>query len=571
MQRALLIVTLAFVIVAPGAAASSAPEPDVNDTRLLAEPAVSATHIAFVYAGDLWSARLDGSGVRRLTAHGGAESRPRFSPDGRWVAFSGQYDGNTDVFIVPVAGGIPQRLTWHPGADVVQDWSRDGSAVLFTSGRAVHTNRYTQLFTVPVDGGMPEQLPIPHAAKATFSPDGARIAYLPLGERFRQWKNYRGGTYSRLWLYDRADHSVVEIPQPEGRSNDTDPMWFGGKVYFLSDRNGEFNLYSYEVGERSAQPGGRGEAAGPTAAGGGGVVGSGRVEQLTFHEDFPVLAASHGGGRIIYEQAGYLHLYEPGAAGGDNGSPAAGSSRPAHPIGTKLTVGVPADLIEVRPRWVSGARYVRNAHISPTGRRAVLEFRGEIFTVPAEKGDPRNLTVTAGVHERNPAWSPDGGLIAYFSDEGGEYRLHIAPQDGRGEARKLDVEGAGFYEDLTWSPDGAKIAYTDNSWSLYVLDVATGAVTRVMQEPQYGPQKTIARSWSPDSRWLAYTQATGADFRRIWLYSLADGASHPVTDGLSDASEPVFDASGDYLYFFGSTDAGPVRQWFAMSGADMEA
>ena len=585
----LLVLSLAVAVPGSGAVGVGAPEgvapaatvgnegfaagaePDPNDTRLLAEPAVSATHIAFVYAGDLWSARLDGSGVRRLTAHSGEESRPRFSPDGRWVAFSGQYDGNTDVFIVAVDGGIPQRLTWHPGADVVQDWSRDGSAVLFTSGRAVHTNRYTQLFTVPVDGGMPEQLPIPHAAKATFSPDGDEIAYLPLGERFRQWKNYRGGTYSRLWLYDRADHSVVEIPQPEGRSNDTDPMWFGGKVYFLSDRNGEFNLYSYEVGERSAQPGGRGEAAGPTAAGGGGVVGSGRVEQLTFHEDFPILAASHGSGRIIYEQAGYLHLYEPGAAATGNSAAADDSSGPAHPTGAKLTVGVPADLIEVRPRWVSGARYVRNAHISPTGRRAVLEFRGEIFTVPAEKGDPRNLTGTAGVHERNPAWSPDGASIAYFSDEGGEYRLHIAPQDGRGEVRKLDVEGAGFYEDLIWSPDGAKIAYTDNSWSLYVLDVATGATTRIMQEPQYGPQKTIARSWSPDSRWLAYTQATGADFRRIWLYSLADGTSHPVTDGLSDASEPVFDASGDYLYFFGSTDAGPVRQWFAMSGADMEA
>ncbi len=531
----LLILGSAAAIPATGGVVAEA-NPD--DTRLLAQPAVSATHIAFIYAGDLWSARIDGTDVRRLTAHAGSESRPRFSPDGRWLAFSGQYDGNTDVFIVPVEGGIPRRLTWHPGADVVQDWTPDGLAVMFTSSRAVHTSRYSQLFVVPVDGGMPDQLPIPNAAKATFSPDGSHIAYLPLGERFRQWKNYRGGTHSRLWLYDRSDHSVVEIPQPEGRSNDTDPMWFDGTVFFLSDRNGEFNLFSYDVGSQD-------------------------VEQLTFHDDFPILAASHGAGKIVYEQAGYLHLYDPE-------SPGSGAEAASGPTGDKLTVGVAADLLEVRPRWVSGARYIRNADISPTGARAVFEFRGEIITVPAENGDPRNLTESVGVHERSPAWSPDGASIAYFSDEGGEYRLHIATQDGRGEVRKFDLMGNGFYEEPTWSPDGARVSYTDNSWSLYVLDIESGVSTKIMAEPHYGPQKTIAQSWSPDSKWLAYTQATAADFRRVWLYSIDDDAGHPVTDGLSDASEPVFDASGDYLYFLSSTDAGPVRQWFAMSGADME-
>jgi len=545
---ALLLLALSVAVPAVGGAALEA---NTDDTRLLAEPAISATHIAFTYAGDLWSARIDGTEVRRLTAHAGAESRPRFSPNGQWVAFSGQYDGNTDVFIVPVEGGIPRRLTWHPGADVVQDWTRDGMGVLFTSGRAVHTNRYTQLFTVTTDGGMPEQLPIPNASKATYSADGSHIAYLPLGERFRQWKNYRGGTHSRLWLYDGSDHSVVEVPQPAGRSNDTDAMWFGGKVYFLSDRNGEFNLFSYEV------VGGEGGGAPRT-------MGSGRVEQLTFHDDFPILAASHGGGKIIYEQAGYLHMFDPA-------NPTAGSSENASgPTGSKLTVGVSADLLEVRPRWVSGTRYVRNMNISPTGQRAVFEYRGEIFTVPAEKGDPRNLTNTAGVHERGPSWSPDGASIAYLSDEGGEYRLHIVPQDGSGVARIIDLEGNGFYEDPTWSPDGSKISYTDNAWGLYVLDVATGDATHIMSEPQYGPEKTIAHSWAPDSQWLAYTRATTADFRQVWLYSVADGSTHAVTDGLSDASEPVFDASGKYVYFLASTDAGPVRQWFAMSNADME-
>jgi tricorn protease len=242
---------------------------DVQDTRLLSQPAISQNHIAFLYAGDLWIANRDGSQVRRLTTHDGTEAGPHFSPDGSSLAFSAEYDGNFDVYLVPTEGGVPRRLTWHPQGDQVQGFTPDGSAVLFTSGRAVHTGRYQQLFTVPVTGGHPEQLPIPNAAQGTFSPDGTHIAYRPLYEAFTQWKNYRGGTVARIWLYDRGDHSVEEIPQPAGRSNDTNPMWFGDRVYFRSDRNGEFNLYSY-------------------------VPGSGRVEQLTQYDDFPIQNASAG-------------------------------------------------------------------------------------------------------------------------------------------------------------------------------------------------------------------------------------------------------------------------------------
>jgi tricorn protease len=503
---------------------------DIRNTRMLSQPAVSHDHIAFVYAGDIWVCQRDGSNVRRLTTHPGDETNPRFSPDGRSLAFSGQYDGNLDVYLVPVSGGVPQRLTWHPGPDLAQDFRPDGKAVLFTSPRSVHTTRYTQLFTISIDGGHPDPVPIPHASMAAYSPDGSRIAYAPVYEAFRQWKNYRGGTISRIWLYQIESHEVGEIPKPKGGCNDTAPMWIGGTLYFLSDRHGEFNLYSYHSSAKA-------------------------VDQLTFHADFPVVHASAGGGVIVYEQAGYLHLYDP----------ASKSAR-------QLAIGVAADLIETRPRFVSGAQYIRDAHISPSGARAVFEYRGEIVTVPAEKGDPRNLTQSTASHERGPAWSPDGKSIAYFSDASGEYALHIAPQDGKGDVRKLPLHGAGFYEDLRWSPDGQRVSYVDNSWSLFVLDLKVDKTTKIDSEPVYGPAslRSLQHAWSPDSRWLAYTIKTESGHQRVHLYSLEQQRSHAVTEGLSDVSEPVFDAQGKYLLFFASTDAGPVVNWFAMSNADME-
>jgi len=527
MRKPLCLVVLLGVIVF---LAGSSPllAVDVRDTRMLAQPAVSETHVAFVYAGDLWVARHDGGGVRRLTAHSGVVTNPAFSPDGRTVAFSAQYDGNTDVYVVPVEGGVPRRLTWHPGADIVQAFTPDGKAVLFTSAREVYTRRYTQLFTVSLDGGMPDRLPIPFAAKAVFSPDGSKIAYTPLPDPFRQWKNYRGGTTTRIWIYDRATHAVEQIPQPVGRCNDTDPMWIGDTVYFLSDRDGEFNLYSFHTETRA-------------------------VARLTDHQEFPILAASAGAGRIAYEQAGWLHLFEP----------ASQESR-------RLVIGVAADLTETRPRFARGARFVRSAAISPTGARAALEFRGEIVTVPAEKGDPRNLTGTVNVHERTPAWSPDGTRIAYFSDEGGEYRLHIAPQDGRGEVVRYDLKGSGFYEQMAWSPDGSRIAFADNSRTLSVIELAGGTVRRISQEPYYGPVNTLTFAWSPDSAWIAYTRITDAYMQQVHLYSVEKDRSYAITDGLADVGEAVFDASGKYLYVTASTDAGPVRDWFAMSSADMQ-
>jgi len=325
-----------------------------------------------------------------------------------------------------------------------------------------------------------------------------------------------------------ADYSVVQVPQPEGRCNDTDPMWIGDRVYFRSDRNGEFNLFSFDPASR-------------------------QVEQLTDHADFPIVNASAGAGLIVYEQAGYLHLFNPGTGG-------------ISPV----PIRVATDLIDVRPRYAEGTRFIQNFDISPSGARAVFEFRGEIVTVPKEKGDYRNLTQSPGVHERSPVWSPDGKSIAYFSDESGEYVLHIAPQDGKGAVRKIALDGKGFYENPKWSPDGQKISYTDNSRAIYWMDIASGRSHRIGADEIYGPLQPPYHSWSPDSRWIAYTRNNSTNIHSVFVYSLEEDKSYPITDGLSEVFDPVFDASGKYLYLLASTDAGPVMQWFAQSNQDME-
>ena len=527
MRASLLSFTaaLAVLLVAVNAHA----EPDIHDTRLLSQPAVSAKHVAFIYADDLWLADLDGNNVRRLTSDIGIESNPIFSPDGKTIAFSAEYEGNTDVYTIPIEGGSPKRLTWHPAPDIVRGFTPDGKAVVFSSPRSVFTARYSHLFTVPLTGGMPQQLPMPNGVQASFSPDAERIAYTPLSDRSQQWKHYRGGTHSCIWIFRKSDNGVEQIPQPETRCNDLDPNWIGDMVYFRSDRAGEYNLFTYDTKTK-------------------------KITQLTTYKDFPVLEVNSGGGHVIYEQAGYLHLYN--------------SSKKE--MG-RLKIGVATDLVEARPRYVKGAKYIRNAAISPSGARAVFEFRGEIVTVPAEKGDPRNLTNSPGVHDRSPAWSPDGKSVAYFSDEGGEYQLHVRAADGKGQPKTYALHGAGFYEAPLWSPDSKKIAFIDNSTSLYWIGLESGAVKKIASEPQYGPtnQRRLRPAWSPDSKWLAYTLGNKAAYHTVYAYNLAADQSKPITDGLSDAVDPVFDASGKYLFFFASTDAGPVNQWFAQSNADM--
>jgi tricorn protease len=502
---------------------------NISDTRLMQQPAISSTHIAFIYANDLWVANADGTNARRLTSDAGIESNPYFSPDGTLIAFSAEYDGNTDVFTIPAEGGIPQRLTWHPLPDLVRGFTPDGKAVLFASMREDFSYRYMQLFTIALSGGFPTRLVIPNAYQAAYSPDGKKMAYTPISPRFQQWKNYRGGTASNIWVFNFDGYETVKIPQRENRCNDWNPMWMGSSIYFLSDRNGEFNLFSYNVGTKV-------------------------VAQLTQFTDLPVNSAKGYENNIIFEQAGKLHIFNT----------AEGTTK-------TLQLGIAAELTELRPRFVKGAGNIRSAHISPSGSRAVFDFRGDIITIPAEKGDPRNITETTGVHENYPAWSPDGKSVAYFSDKTGEYQLLISPQDGKGKSRSYPLSGTGFYAFPKWSPNSKLITFNDNGRNFYLLDVASGNIKKIDADELYvpGPFRNIFGNWAADSRWIAYTKVNSTFFKQVFIYSVEQGKSYAVTDGFSDASSPVFDPEGKYLIFLASTDAGPVINWFDQSNNDM--
>lgn len=503
---------------------------NTSDTRLMGDPTVSASHIAFTYAEDLWIANKDGSNPRRLTIDEGIESNPVFSPNGSTIAFNAEYDGNTDVYIIPSEGGVPTRLTWHPSNDIVLGFTPDGKHILFNSNRSVHTNRFSKLYTIDISGGQPKELPIPTAFSGSYSKDGQYIAYNPLGEAFVQWKNYRGGRQSRIWIYNVKNHNVTEIPKPDSGCNDTDPQFVENKVYFRSDRNGEFNLFSFDLTSQA-------------------------VTQHTHFEDFPIMSISANGNDLIFEQAGYLHLFDE-----------------SKKTSTKLTIGIAADLLEKRSRYVSGDVYIRSASISPSGSRAVFDFRGEIVTVPAEKGDIENLTETPGVHEKYPQWSPDGKCIAYFSDASGEYDLHIKSLSDK-SVKIIPISGAGFYAYLHWSPDSKKLCFVDNGRNLYWLDILSGKITKIASDYYYiyGIFRDLFGSWSHDSKWISYTIITDTNFEQAYVYSVDQNKSYVLSDGLSNVVNPIFDPSGKYIYMLASTDAGPNVNWFDQSNVDMEA
>ena len=522
MRRLMLVVF--FVLFASTLAVSADSGP-----LLLQNPTLSKTQIAFNFGGDIWIVDRDGGDAQRLVTGTGTLSRPIFSPDGTEIAYTGNYDGNDDVYVVAATGGEPRRLTFHPGSDVAVGWTNDGKSILFRTTRSSYS-RFEMLYTTPATGGYPTPLPLPMGVEGAYSPDGTHLAYVPgwnrrLGavDAYVAIKHYRGGHTALIWIANLADSSITRIPR-EG-SNDFDPMWIGDRIYFLSDRDGPVTLFSFDTKTQQAKA-------------------------LFKNDGFDLESASAGPGGIVYEQFGSIHIYDLHT----------GKSR-------EVSIRVAGDMPQIQPRFEKiDSRQLMNAHISPTGARAVFEAHGEIITVPAEKGDVRNLTNTPGVAERDPAWSPDGKSIAYFSDESGEYALHIRDQSGLGAAKKIDLgKPPSFFYAPVWSPDSKKIAYNDKRLNLWYVDVDHPTPVKVSMDRFDTPLQEFDVQWSPDSKWLTYTLQLENHMRGVFVYSLDSQKATQVTDGMSDAVFPAFDKNGKYLYFTASTNMGLTTGWLDMT------
>ena len=481
-MRLLTVVSLLGLAFAEGALAQEAG----GGTRLLRSPTVSRDLVALAYAGDLWVVSRSGGAARRLTATPGVEADPHFSPDGSRIAFTCTLAGNTDVYVVATAGGAPQRLTYHPGIDRAVGWTPDGRRVVFASGRSSAPVAYNRLWTIGLDGGLPEPLPMPRAFTGAYSPDGRRIAYEEVSTAFlltaqnqtSQWRHYRGGRTHPIRLMNLADYAVEKLPWTD--SNDTDPMWVGDTVYFLSDRNRTVNLFSYAVDTKA-------------------------VRQLTQHDDYDIMSASAGPDAIVYEQAGYIHLFDLKT----------GQAR-------RLSIDVNGDFPWARPQFKKVATMIRDAALSPTGVRAAFEARGEIFTVPVDKGDYRNLTQSPGVHDRSPVWSPDGTRIAWLSDASGEYQLMLGDPQGLLKPQVVSLPSAAFFSAPAWSPDGEHMLLADSHLHLWLLDVARGRSVRIDTDTYHDPGREFDAVWAPDSRWVAYSKSLDNHLRAVFVYSLVD-------------------------------------------------
>ncbi len=493
-----------------------------QDAPLLAHaPTLSQTQIVFVYGGYLWSVPREGGEARQLTT-GGHEGLPAFSPDGKWIAFDGQYDGNIDVFVMPAEGGEPRRLTWHPAADIVVGWTPDSKRVLFASAREAYAD-FDRLYTVSAEGGWPEVLPMWRGEDASYSPDGSRIAYVPNLKWQTAWKRYKGGQTTPIYVVKLDNLGSLE-KVPRENSNDSHPVWFGDTVYFLSDRNGAVTLFAYDTKSKA-------------------------VKQVVENKGLDLKDLSAGPDALVYEQFGGIHLFDPKTS-----------------KSTNVAIRISGDLPATRPHFEKVGDKISNAGISPTGVRAVVEARGEILTIPAEKGDVRNLTRTTSVAERDPSWSPDGKWIAYFSDESGEYALHLREQSGSGTVKKINLGNPpSFFYSPTWSPDSKKIAYTDKRMNFWYVDIDKGTTVKFDADRFEDPSTTLAMNWSPDSKWLTYSKFLTNHLRGIFLYSLESGKVSQVSEGLGDARYPVFDRGGKALFFTASTNVGLSAGWLDLS------
>ena len=535
---ALAAALLAGPALAAGPAASAA-------SPLLRQPSLSKDRIAFVYGGDIWVSDRDGRNPRPLTSAAAAEWAPHFSPDGQWIAFSAAFDGNTDVYVIPAAGGQPRRLTWHPGADLVNGWSADGMRVLFTSAREVANSRSRQLWEVPLAGGAEAKVMDAVVYAGEWSPDGRRIAYqnyLPAYSGASGWRQHRGGSTPAVWIVDPATKTWEKLPHVN--ANDINPIWSGpDEVIFVSDRADDTaNLFAYSTKTKA-------------------------LRQLTHEKVWDVHSAAVQGGTVVYEAGG--RLKELKLADGSVGS--VGSVR-------ELDIQPSALSQQARPQWKDASRTITSAELSATGKRVLVSARGDVFTVPVKDGSIRNLTASSGVREKDALWSPDGQTVAYIADAGSGTALHhqlvIRGQDGldaKLPPRHFDLGAEGYFTLLAWAPDGKRLALQDNHLNLYVIEPGAkdgkGELKRVATSQM---RISFDAAFSPDGRWLAYTTIGANYFSQVRMQDLASGRDIAVSDGLSQAGNPVFATKdeSDYLYFTSSINSGPQQAGLDMSSQE---
>ena len=511
----LALLILALVALVPAAASLADVEPHPG---MLRYPDVSASQIVFSYADDLWLVSREGGLAVPLASPPGMEARPRFSPDGKTIAFTGNYDGDVDLYTLPVSGGVPYRVTHHPGAEVLADWTPDGRLMYYSSEMSP-SRRITMLYEVSPEGGLPEKLPVPYGAKASVSADGKWLAYTPHTRDDRTWKRYRGGMATDIWIFGLEDHSARRVTDWEG--TDTEPMWQGKKLYYVSDEGPHHrrNVWVYDTG-------------------------TARREQITTFEDFDVRYAAigpgpSGGGEIVLQNRDALYLLDL-----------------ASNKLSQVHVRIPGARPSLRTHRVDAGKFIQSWGVSPTAKRAVVSGRGDVWTLPAEHGSPRNLSRTGGSAERSPEWSPGGESIAYFSDATGEYELYVTAADGKSPARQLTKGSKTFYFNISWSPDSKKIVYADKAGVLRMIDVDSGETTEIERDPQAGRPSV---SWSADGRFIAYDRGgEGLTNSSIWIYESATGNKHQVTSAMFNDFAPVFDRKGKYLFFASNRHFSPL-------------
>lgn len=494
-----------------------------QETRLLRFPAISGDNVVFTYAGDLYYVSAKGGVARKITNQEGYEMFAKFSPDGKQIAFTGQYDGNTEVFLMPATGGEPKRLTYTAtlGRDDISDrmgpnnivmtWSKDGKNIIYRSRKQSFNDFIGQLFTVSVSGGLSQQLPLPAGGFCTYSPDGKKLAYNRVFREFRTWKYYKGGMADDVWIYDFDTKKTENITN--NVAQDIFPMWIDNEIYFLSDRDRTMNLFSYNITSKE-------------------------IKKVTNFTEYDIKFPSLGDNKIVFENGGFIYVFDAKTQKYD-----------------KLNIIISEDFYSGRNELKDASQSINTYGLSPDGARLVFGARGDVFTVPAKDGFIRNLTQSSGVHDRNVAWSPDGKNIAYISDATGEYEIYIVAQDGSEKAIQLTKNADTYKYSIEWSPDSKKIMWSDKMLRLQYVNIDTKEVTQVKKSERW---EITQYTWSPDSKWIAYTDSKDIDFGVVYLYNLETKVSTPATDVWFDSDQPAFSSDGKYLFFTSRRDFDPI-------------